>query len=184
MAVLELANIAKHCGAITRADRYFIDTERRRSGRSGGRQRRRHDDAGEDHCRQLPPVRRQHQPRRTRGAVCMARRMRVPRGSRSSTRTWRWPITSRRRPTSSLARAHHHRAPRRKPSCRSASGAGWRLFMFEILDYGAMYKKAGELFAELEVGDAAARPGAAACRAASARRWRLRGRGCPTPRSS
>jgi simple sugar transport system ATP-binding protein len=27
---------------------------------------------------------------------------------------------------------------------------GWRLFMPEILDYGAMYRKAGELFAELK----------------------------------
>ncbi len=54
---------------------------------------------------------------------------------------------------------------------------------FKILDYAAMYRRAGEIFAELQVGDPAARSGASRCPAASARPLPSRAPGLPMPRS-
>ena len=69
---------------------------------------------------------------------------------------------------------------RRTSSSAASSRRGFG--PLRVLDYRGHEPARRRAVRRAEVGDAAARPGARGCRAASARRWRSPARGCPNPK--
>ena len=133
MPVLELQNISKHFGAIQALNDVSLRSIAGEVVGPDGRQRRRQVDAGEDHRRQLPPTARHDADGRR--ARCVLHR----------------PVEARQHGIEivyqDLALCDNLTAAANVFLGRELRAASGRC---AILDYAAMYRRAGELFTELK----------------------------------